>query len=638
METIIQELNQYTDKKFKRYINNTNLSELYKIKAYADDMYYNADITSETPMLTDHQYDLLKETIMQKDANYNMVVGAQLREEDNRVELPFWLGSMDKIKPNEQEKINKWLLENKSTEYIIEDKLDGVSCLLVVNNNTLQLFTRGSGLIGGDISYLAPYISTIPKHKLPNINIRGELIMSCCTFNKKYHGEYKNARNMVSGIVNAKTLRTGLPDVEFIAYEILDDGIMNSPSEQLKILSKLGFHVVRSKLVREISAKILLTTLENFNDTADYAIDGIIVQNNDKYERNTEGNPEYAFAFKSNTSIVQTVVIEVLWNISKWGVLKPRIEIEPVQIGCVTITYTTGFNAKYIMDNNIGPGTVISLVRSGDVIPHIVEINQSSDEPQMPDIPYKWNKTNVDIIIEDYGPEMCIKLMSGFFSKLNIKDIGEKRIKMLHDGGLNSLLKIIGASVERITEIPGFQRKGATKIHKNIHNGLQNVSIPTILGASGIFGMGMGRKRVTSLFDAFPNILTEYKTMSPDKLMSKILEIEGFSEITAQSVVNSISWADKFIEALGKYATFEQPKVINDSMKNWKIVFTGFRDAELEKEIVARGGKLQCNTSKNTNLVVNADKADMSSSKIQKAIQLGIPIIKKEEFIKKYIK
>ena len=55
-------------------------------------------------------------------------------------------------------------------------------------------------------------------------------------------------------------------------------------------------------------------------------------------------------------NVVEVTVVGVDWNVSKWGQLKPRVEIQPVKLQGVTITFTTGFNAKFIVDNSIGPG------------------------------------------------------------------------------------------------------------------------------------------------------------------------------------------------------------------------------------------------------------------------------------------
>lgn len=638
MDLKLLELSTLNPKDLRKYLLTEDINTLYQLKDLADDLYYNADTDQSSP-LNDDQYDMLKDIIMERNPDYKPTVGAQLREGENRVKLPFWLGSMNKFKPGNKDKIQRWVEKNKAKEYIVEDKLDGVSCLLIANNNNISLYTRGDGIIGADISYLAPYFKNIPKKIPENIALRGELIIPINIFEKKYSEEYANPRNMVSGLINAKTIRDGIQSIDFIVYEIVGDSVMPKPSEQLAYLKKLGFKVVRHKLITLVDENTLINTLQNFKSNTPYEIDGIIVQPNKTYIRNTDGNPDYAFAFKVQATPVQTTVTEVLWNVSKWGLLKPRLEIEPVKLGGVTVRYVTGFNAKYIVDNKIGPGSVIAIIRSGDVIPHIVDVIKEANEPQMPDILYKWNKTGVDIIMEKFGPDMCIKLIAGFFNKLGIKQIGEARVKQLYADGLDTLLKIIGASEKRIEQVPGFQKKGAEKIHTNIHNRLQKVSIPLILGSSGIFGMGMGRKRIAALFDGMPNILDDYKTMSKKQLYNQILEIEGFSDITTLSIVDNIEWADKFINALSKYVTIrEEPQHVEKTMEGWNIVFTQIRDRDLQEEIESRGGKVMETTpSKNTTMVIVPSTYD-NTKKVQKAIELGKPIIKIEDFIKKYIK
>ena len=180
MDTLIKEINNSKD--LEAYLNTINLTNLHKLKLYLDDLYHNQGETK----LNDEQYDLIKENIQKRDKNYIPPTGAKIRDGDNRVKLPYWLGSMDKFTPDNEIKLNKWISQNQTNEYIVEDKLDGVSCLIQITNGNIKLFTRGDGIIGADISYLSEYFKTIPKN-LKNINslfIRGELIMPLNIFNK----------------------------------------------------------------------------------------------------------------------------------------------------------------------------------------------------------------------------------------------------------------------------------------------------------------------------------------------------------------------------------------------------------------------------------------------------------------------
>jgi NAD-dependent DNA ligase len=627
----------YSDNKLKKYFETENLDVLHKMKLYLDNLYYNE---GKDTGLSDYQYDLLKDIIKYRDPNYVVPVGAKIREHDNRSKLPFWLGSMDKLKPEDKIEIANWITKNNAKEYIVEDKLDGISCLITIKNGNIKLYTRGDGIVGADISYLAPYFDSIPKN-IGNIslNIRGELIMPIDIFNKKYSKEYSNPRNMVAGRIGGKKIRDGIRDIKFIAYEIVDDGMLDKPADQISKLKRLGFETVNYSLIKKIDILTLMEILVSRKNNNIFEIDGLIIQANKNYERNVDGNPKYAFAFKMRLSdnIKETKVIEVLWNISKWGQLKPRIEIEPVNLGGVKISYTTGFNGKYVYENNIGEGAIIKITRSGDVIPYIVEVVKQADNPDMPDIPWKWNDTKVDIITEDFGEMMCIKLIHSFFEKLGIKHLGEKTIQKMYENGLDTIIKIISADKERIESVDGIASKGAERIYEGIQKGLVNLQVPNVLGASGIFGFGMGTKKINRLFEEYPNILTEYKFISREILTEKILKIEGFSDKTTKNIVKNIEWADKFIYVFSNFANFAEKNIINDSMKNIKVVFSGFRDKKLAEDVAARGGKVVSSISKNTTLLIVSNKNEQNTDKVKKAKELNIGILSKEEFLKKYI-
>lgn len=637
MDLKIEKISRYDDKKLQQYFDTENLNLLHQMKLYADDLYYNTDKQSG---LTDWQYDMLKDTLQRRDPSYVVPVGVKIRQHENRVSLPYWLGSMNKLKPDEPREIAKWLVENRAKEYIIQDKLDGVSCLVVIEEGKVKLYTRGDGITGANISYLAQYFSTIPKDLSVSVIVRGELIMKKSVFEKKHASKYANPRNMVAGRLGAKTIRQGLTDIEFIAYEIVGDGVMNKPSAQLKYLDSLGFLTVRRETVSSFNIDSLMETLVRFKETSPYEIDGIIIQPNTEYERNTSGNPEYAFAFKMRLTdnLVQTKVIGVEWNISKWGQLKPRVQIEPVSLGGTRINWVTGFNAKFIEEESIGEGAIIEVTRSGDVIPYIVRVITKASKAEFPDIPYHWNETRVDIIANEMDNIMCVKLIAGFFAKLGIKHVGEKNVARIYTAGYDTLLKIIAATQKDFENVEGFGPKMAERVYTNIHNGLKNVSLALVLGASGVFGFGLAQKKVSALLSDFPDILSVYRKMPKKNLLERVLKIEGFSDKTAQKIVDNVEWADRFITVLRNFVTFKEIKIVSEKLKNMKIVFTGFRDKKLEEQVEVRGGKMTSSISKNTSILVVASLGKNPSGKLKKALDLGIKVIQKEDFIHEYIK
>lgn len=632
----IKKISKFSDDILEIYFMESDLEFLQKMKLYLDDIYYN---TGKSSGLDDWQYDLLKEILEIRDPYYVPVVGAKIRQNENKIELPFWLGSMNKFKPEDESDLFRWIKKHTAEEYIIEDKLDGISCLLIVQDGKLKLYTRGDGIIGSDISYFAQYFKNIPnitKH-IKNISVRGELIMKESVFKEKYANEFANPRNFVSGRIGSKTVRDGLSDIEFIAYEIVDTGVLIKPEEQLLNLSNMGFKTVPYVIIPEITVENLVEIIYLRKTESEFEIDGIIVQKNTPYVRNIKGNPDYAFAFKvrMNSNLINAEVEEVLWNVSKWGLIKPRIRIKPIKLSGVTITYTSGFNAKYIEDNQIGPGTILKMTRSGDVIPFIVEVVKSTEAQFPDDIPYIWNETHVDIILERDDDkdtnEMCIKIVSSFFASLKIKHVSEATVSKMYNHGLDNILKIVSAKQEDFEKIEGFGKRLAERTYENIHNGLQNISLSTLLGASGVFGMSIGKRKTEILLDAIPDLLDIYKLISKEELTELINGVEGFSDKTTAKIIENLPWADKFYENIKPYTTIKQKITASDDLKKMKVVFSGFRNLELEEHVKTRGGKVVTSVSKNTTALVVSDK-DSKSSKIQKAIDLGINIYDEEEF------
>lgn len=631
MEEYFLKIQKMDKKEYITFLEKEDLEKLHDFKLYLDDIYYNTGDSS----LEDVKYDMLKDILKKRDKSYKPPVGVKLREGENRAKLPFWLGSADKITSERPELLSRWKKKNASKSYVISEKLDGVSLLLFLKDGKLNLYTRGDGSVGADISYLSKYLN-LPKIK-ENIAVRGELIIQKETFLEKYKETYKNPRNMVSGLISGKTARKGLEDIHFVSYEIVGDS-MPRPEKQLTTLATLGFEVAKYKIVDYLDLQLLSETLKQFKEKSKYELDGLIVQSNEPYDRNTSGNPDYMFAFKmtGEDSIHQTTVKQVEWNITKWGQLKPVVLIEPVDLSGVTINRVTAHNAKYVEENNIGPKSVIRVTRSNEVIPYIVEVVKGSI-PQMPDVEYKWDDNHVNIIAIKYDNMVCVKLISSFFSHMGIKHVSETTVKKMYDNGLDTLVKIISASKERLLKVPEFQEKSADRIYTNIRNGLQNVKIASVIGASGVLGFGIGSKRMDTLFLDIPDLLTVYKSKSQKEIGDMIIKVEGFSYIMADKISKNLKYADLLIKKLSPYVSFKKETRVSEGLKGQKFVVSGFRDKKLEEDITQRGGKLVGTVSKNTTALIVQSKEGKATGKSAKALELGIPIYEKEEFLEQYI-
>jgi NAD-dependent DNA ligase len=621
--------------KLENIFSTINVNDLIKLKLHCSDIYYN---TGEDNILEDIEYDLLEKIIITKKPDYKLTIGSIIRDKNKKIKLPVYMCSLDKIKITDNIKIKQF--GNDKNNYIIQDKLDGVSCLLVYNNDNINMFTRGDGIIGSDISILTKYITGIPKNKNLNVIIRGELIIKKSEFTKCE--KYSNPRNMVSGIINSRKICRNVEKIRFVSYEIITTTeFQQKPTEQIENLKKYGFEVVSYTKKYDITPEKLFDILKNRRECSEYCIDGLVIQSDKPYRRVTENNPKYSLAFKHNftDNIKQTEVISVEWNVSKWGILKPRIALKPVVIDDVKIGFTTGFNAKFVKKNKIGKGTIVNICRSGDVIPYITSVVKSTS-PDLPSIPYTWSKNNVDIFINNKKDEKIhIKQILYFFQNLGVKYMNLSTFQKLYENGFDTIETIFNMSSSDIENIKGFNKLSSEKIVKTIYNSRKRLTPVNILSYSSVFGIGLGEKKIKILLNNIPELLTE--TENDDILISKIMKIKGFSEISAKKIVNNLVKCKNIVKKLTPYYindelntndTIIEKYNVNIDFTNKKVVFTGFRDKNLEQYIENSGGKVVQSVSTKTDYVIY--KQDSTSSKVKKAKTLNIQLLKLEDIVK----
>ena len=610
---------------------------LNKMILESKDAYYN----SNTSILSDNLYDILAEYIQEKYPKNEVVhaIGATITR--NKVKLPYEMWSMDKIKPDTNALAN-WK-EKYGGPYVVSCKLDGVSGLYDCTKKQPKLYTRGDGKVGQDISHLIPYLH------LPNARgtvVRGEFIIQKKVFDEKFKDTFANPRNMVSGLINKQTYDENVKDLHFVVYELVVP--VMTPTEQLEKIQESGFEVVKYEVLKQsisLTNDKLSSLLVEWRTKYEYEIDGIIVADNKVYERKT-GNPDHAFAFKMVLSdqMAEAKVVDVLWQASKDGYLKPRIRIEPIQLGGVKIEYATGFNGKFIEDNKIGIGAVVQIIRSGDVIPHIKEVTMPAETAKMPEQAYVWSDKHVDVLLADIesDPDVALKNITAFFVSLGIEGLAKGNIKRLIDAGYNSIPKIIKASQSDF-EKAGFKSL-AQKFEKNIHDKLQEASLIDIMNASNKLGRGISGKTIEQIMEHEPNVLVSNDT--PEQKYEKLIKIKGIGEVNARTFIKNIPVFMNFLYECGlddkmnlqmksNKSTHskgqEETHDTSNPLYKKKVVMTKIRDKDIIEYLKEVGGILQDNISSDTFILLVKSKDD-SSSKVVKAKEKGITIMTAEEF------
>jgi NAD-dependent DNA ligase len=469
---------------------------------------------------------------------------------------------------------------------------------------------------------------------------------------------------MVSGLVNSKNPDLSiLKVVDFVGYEIIEPRL--KPSEQLENLKNCNFNVAEHAIKKSINFSDLGSYFVKRKIDCPYEIDGIIVTDNSVHEIIKSGNPKYSFAFKTmlEDNIGTVTVIDVEWNASKHGLLKPRIMYTPIELGGVTMQYTTGYNAKYIVDNVIGPGAVISITRSGDVIPKIVEVisKAENNKPQMPDVKYEWTSTQVDIKLasttedgsnenKQFTKDTDIKVIVHFFSKIETVGVSSGIITKLFDSGFDTVVKILNMNKEDFLKVPGIKDKMAEKLFASIAFSIQKATPITIMSGSNKFGMGLGEKKLKLIYDKYPDI--SYNTQylkNKQSLIEKITAIEGFQTKLSTQFVNNLEEYYDFLNELPQKIknklisnvetnTEKKESDVNTSQyrfTNMVIVFTGVRDKNIEKIIEEEGGKIGNVVNSKTSALVIKEK-NSGTVKEESAKKLNLPIYTLDEFKKKY--
>jgi DNA ligase (NAD+) len=579
---------------------------------------------SGNPIISDSQYDILVEELTNLDPDNSILtqIGHSIKDETRKSRLPIEMASMNKCKTMDE--ISDWCRLkgiSKSELFIITPKYDGLS--LCVNELTDESWTRGDGTHGQKSDEHYKLIGNHLNNPGGFQFTYGEVMMPKKVFVDKYSVDYANPRNLVAGLLNSKEVTEPLKDTVYIKYGAVVDVQYATKSDLLKSLNdgqvvKVPFKVIS---INDLTHEILFDLFKSWSQ--DFEIDGLIIevdslQTQDQLGReNSSNNPCWARAYKSPDfeQVAETTIIGISWNISKQGYLKPTLHVQPVKLDGVTISNVTGNNARFVKDFGLGVGSVVSIVRSGMVIPKIIDVIKSVPF-QMPDVPnIDWNENGVELMTLDETDEQRFKQTVSFFEILEVDNVGEGVVKQLWDAGYDSVKAILELTPDKLSKLEGFGKRKAMIVYNSIQSKIKDVQLSKLQHATGFF-KGLGSKKLALLeqFDSKPTI-------------DQVVSIEGFAQTSAESYLESYDKFFNFVKDLPVTIAkkVEAVKVSND-LDGMSFVFTGVRRADLEAVIESRGGKIGSGVSKNTTHLV-MKSVGSGSSKEKKAMDLGVKIM-----------
>ena len=592
------------------------------------------------PIISDAKYDQLVEelSLLSPDDELLTKVGVEIADETRKSRLPIEMASMNKIKSMED--IDNWTRLkgiNQNELVIMTPKFDGLS--LCVEEGENEAWTRGNGVFGQKSDEHYKLIQnhlyedgftdelTDPFAPIEFKYTYGEVMIPKQVFIDKFSADFANPRNLVAGLLNSKTVSDSLKDCQYVKYGGIPSKAFNPKTKQ-EILdtlndgqrNKVNYHVCK---ISELTEEMIISLFHKWS--VDFEIDGIIIEINDLTLQNKLGretssnNPVWARAFKhpSFEQSAETDVIGISWNISKQGLLKPILHITPVKLDGVTVSNVTGNNARFVKDLGLGVGAKVVVKRSGMVIPIIVDVITPVEfvQPTIEGVEVDWNEAGIELITLTETDDQKLKKIVAFFEILEADNVSEGVITQLWDAGYKTIKDVLTLTTSDLEKIDRFGKRKADIVYKSIQKSVSNVQLSKLQHATGIF-KNMGSKKLA---------LLEHFIEKPT--IDKLLEIEGIGDVLASEYVDSYDDFFDFIKGLPItiIEKVESVKVSND-LEGMSFIFTGVRRPDLVKIIESRGGKECSSVSKNTTHLVCVDKSS-SSSKMKKAIDLGIQIL-----------
>ena len=541
-------------------------------------------------------------------------------------------------------------------------KLDGLSCAMYYRNGIMyQALTRGNGEIGIDITdkiyKIVPQYFTLADKTFTGA-VRGEILMPLDNFDEyaKANPDAKNPRNTTAGLINAKELSEDLKYLTVIVYSVIGIettevypfplypfGDYKSMNTWLK--SNFGVsnvvEVHTATYTQEVDfMKDMFKLRESWNGR--FPSDGIVITD-DKLNFVSSANGAYvqynASAFKFKAESEETTIVGIEWNLSKTKYLIPTILVNPVQLSGATVRRCAGCNAKNILDNGLGIGAKIEMLRSGEVIPYLEKVL----EPKTPELPTLCPSCGAELVWDG----VHLKCPNSDCSDIQIQDLLVWCNNIAPTEGLGDTLKLkffeevhnamdIPISIDgaykmaqlydgaRLTSEAGTQFKLFTKMLSGLmHN---KVSVISALKALNIPRLG----------DATAELLSHYKE-DIDLLISGGIPNNLAYKIGNANAESIITYRNKFSRLKLVYDNIQFYEEFPNNSKI-KVAITGSLTTmtrnQFEKILNANGFVLS-DISKDTKYLIT-NTPDSGSSKNAKADKLGIEKITEAAFRAKF--
>ncbi len=649
------------------------IAGLRKQIAHHNDMYHK----KTQPEISDYEYDQLLKHLQSLEEKYpqykieespTQKVSSDIEDKAKIITHKVRMYSLENAYSLEE--VRSYLLKIKKNagffpNVILEHKIDGFTINLFYDNGELKYATtRGDGFEGEDVTENVKTIKSIPheiKYKKP-IEVRGEIYLPIKEFeriNKEREqlGEklFANPRNAAAGTIKLKNTDTVKSrNLNSIIYSV---GAFENPEIQ-----------TQKKLLEFLKAIFFRTnefnkTASSFDEIKDYCeiwdkkhydleveIDGIVIKVNDfdlqKKLGYTSKFPKWAVAYKFKAEEKETQLIDVKFQVGRTGAVTPVANFKPVFISGSTVSNATLHNADEIKRLDLKLGDYVTIMKSGEIIPKIIEVNYDKrpDDAQDIEFPKICPVCGTILTKEEDGaitycnnincPAQIQRRLEHFASRdaVDIEGLGEAVVKQLLENNMISRIEdIYHIDFEKFQSL---DRQG-TKSAENLKSAIENSKTQKFHKI--LFGLG-----IRYVGDRTSQILTNNFSTIDEMIKAEFeefIEIEEIGEKIAHSLYNFFhdERSLRMIESLKKNGVnFRSEKqIVINKLAGAKFLVTGalknFTRIEIKEEIEKYGGKIISSVSKNLNYLIVGENL---GSKVKKAEKLGtVKIISEDEFL-----
>jgi len=546
--------------------------------------------------------------------------------------------------------------------YVVEPKIDGLAISLVYRDGVLERgATRGNGEIGEDVTHNLRTIGAIPlriEDAPALVEVRGEIYMSLADFTalnerRAEAGEstFMNPRNSAAGTIRQlDPADAAKRPLSIWCYQVgVAEGLsFKAHSEALDWLRGHGFRVNDGVKLLGSADEVVAQCLEweRRRGELDFEIDGAVVKVDDLELQRRLGavgrDPRWAVAWKFPPTTAVTKLERVMWNVGKFGDLRPYAVLEPVAVGGVTIKLATLHNEEDLVRKDLRAGEDVIVVRAGDVIPQVVSpaphVAEAKRRPQLPRPPRRCPFCDTETVKPPEGvftkcpnrdcQARAWQLLKHFVSRgaMDIDGLGEKQVALLQERDLlRTAADFYRLREEQLLELEGFGEVSVQRLLAAIEQSKER-PFARVLFALGIEEVGevtgrnlaQGFREIDALLDAAPGRIAEIPGVG-EKMAESIraqLDHERMRTLIAELREIGLRFhEDGLPPSEGPLAGMTL--VLTGSMPEWSR-------EQATQRILAAGGRVTGSVSKKTDYLVAGESP---GSKLEKAERLKVAVL-----------